>query len=175
MLCSSHPDEDVLSSLTKRRKLMQKTSWIWSSLFTVVVGIGLAGSQPPAPDINVDTWAGIGTLFGASIVPSQEVKAATEADAHKVSGVKRVENELEVVAGVKQAAGKVHDEELKRDVKKVLDTPACKDIIVDVKNGVVQLTGTVPSWAWRLEAVAAVRAIPGVRTVEDDLRLMLAV
>ena len=152
---------------------MQKTSWIWSSLFTVVVGVGLANSQTPTLDINVDTWAGVVTLFGT--VPSQEAKAATEADAHKVSGVKRVENELEVVAGVKQAAGKVHDEELKRDVKKVLDTPACKDIIVDVKNGVVQLTGTVPSWAWRLEAVAAVRAIPGVRTVEDDLRLMLAV
>ena len=152
---------------------MQRTSWIWSSLFTVVVGIGLAGSQTPAPDINVDTRAGVGTLFGASIVPSQEVKAAAEADVYKVSGVKRVENELAVVAGVKQAAGKVHDEELKRDVKKVLNTPAFKDITVDVKNGVVRLTGTVPSWAWRLEAVAATQAIPGVRTVEDDLRLML--
>ena len=43
---------------------MQRTSWIWSSLFTVVVGIGLAGSQTRAPDINVDTWAGVGTLFG---------------------------------------------------------------------------------------------------------------
>jgi osmotically-inducible protein OsmY len=152
---------------------MQRTSWIWSSLFTVVVGIGLAGSQTPALDINVGTRAGVVTLFGT--VPSQETKAAAEADAHKVSGVKRVENELKVVAGVKQAVGERRDEELKRDVKKVLATPAFKDITVDVKNGVVQLTGTVPSWAWRLEAVAAVRAIPGVHTVEDELRLMSAV
>jgi hyperosmotically inducible protein len=133
----------------------------------------LADSQTPALDINVDTWAGVVTLFG--IVPSQEAKAAAEADAHKVSGVKRVENELQVVASVKQAAGQVRDEELGREVKKALDTPAFKDITVDVKNGVVRLTGTIPSWAWRLEAVAVARAIPGVRAVEDDLHFMLAV
>ena len=151
---------------------MQKTSWIWSSLFTVVVGIGLAGSQPPAPDINVDTWAGIGTLFGV-IVPSQEGKAGAEADVDKVSGVKGVKNGLHVGARVRQSAGQVRDGEIEREVKKALDTPTFGDITVDVKNGVVRLTGTVPSWAWRLEAVAATQAIPGVRTVEDELRLKL--
>ena len=154
---------------------MQRTSWIWSSLFTVVVGIGLAGSQTRAPDINVDTWAEVGTLFGASIVPSQEVKAAAEANVYKVSGVKGVKNGLQVGASVQQSAGQVRDGEIEREVKKALDTPTFGDITVDVKNGVVRLTGTVPSWAWRLEAVAAVRAIPGVHTVEDDLRLMSAV
>jgi osmotically-inducible protein OsmY len=129
----------------------------------------LADSQTPALDINVDTWAGVVTLFG--IVPSQEAKVAAEADARKVSGVKRVENELQVVANVKQAAGQVRDEELERDVKKALDTPAFKDITVDVKNGVVRLTGTIPSGARRLEAMVAARAVPGVRAVEDDLRL----
>src|SRR4029450_4964307 len=69
----------------------------------------LADSQTPALDINVETWAGVVTLFG--IVPSQEAKAAAEADTRKVSGVKRVENELQVVASVKQAAGQVRDEE----------------------------------------------------------------
>jgi osmotically-inducible protein OsmY len=152
---------------------MQRTSRIWSSLFTVVVGIGLAGSQTPAPDINVDTWAGVGMLFGASIVPSQEVKAAAEADVNKVSGVKGVKNGLQVGARVRQSAGQVRDGEIEREVKKALNTPTFEDITVDVKNGVVRLTGTVPSWAWRLEAVAVTQAIPGVRTVEDDLRLML--
>jgi len=152
---------------------MQRTSWIWFSLFTAVVGIGLAGAQPPAPDINVDTWAGVGTLVGASIVPSQEVKAAAEADVNKLSGVKGVKNGLQVGARVRQSAGQVRDGEIEREVKTALDTPAFEDITVDVKNGVVRLTGTVPSWAWRLEAVAATQAIPGVRTVEDDLRLKL--
>ena len=153
---------------------MQRISWIWSSLFAVVVGIGLAGSQPPAPDINVDTWAEVGTLFGASIVPSQEGKADAEVDVYKVSGVKGVKNGLQVGASVQQSAGQVRDGKIEREVKKALDSPTFGDITVDVKNGVVRLTGTVPSWAWRLEAVAAVRAIPGVHTVEDDLRLMSA-
>ena len=128
------------------------------------------GRQPdPALDINVDTWAGVVTLFG--IVPSQEAKATAEADTRKVSGVKRVENELQVVTSVKQAAGQVRDEELDRDVKKVLDASAFKDITVDVKNGVVRLTGTIPTEERRLDAA---RAIPGVRAVEDDLRLVTA-
>ena len=127
----------------------------------------LADSQTPALDINVDTWAGVVTLFG--IVPSQEAKAAAEADAHKVSGVKRVENELQVVASVKQAAGQVRDEELARDVKKALRHSVFKDITVDVKNGVVRLTGTIPTEEQRLEAARTARAVSGVRAVEDDL------
>ena len=99
------------------------------------------------------------TLFG--IVPSQQAKAAAEADARKVSGVKRVENELQVVASAKQAAGKVRDEEVERAVKQAFDTPDLKDISIEVKNGVVRLTGTVPSGARRLEAAVAARAVPG--------------
>jgi osmotically-inducible protein OsmY len=151
---------------------MQRTSWIWASLFTVVVGVGLANNQTPALAMNVETWAGVVPCFG--IAPSQETRVAAEAEAHKVHGVKRVENELQVGANVQQTA-QVRDEELERSVKEAFDTPAFKDITVDVKNGVVQLTGTVPSWAWRLEAVAAAYAIPGVRAVEDYLRLMFAV
>jgi osmotically-inducible protein OsmY len=115
---------------------------------------------------------GVVTLFG--IVPSQQAKAAAEAEARKVSGVKRVENELQVVASAKQAAGKVRDEELERTVKQAFDTPDLKDISIEVKNGVVRLTGTVPSGARRLEAAVAARAVPGVRAVEDDLRLEAA-
>lgn len=129
----------------------------------------LADSQTPALDINVDTWGGVVTLFG--IVPSQEAKAAAETDARNVGGVKRVDNELQVVANVKQAAGQVRDEELEGAVRKALTSSEFKDITVDVKNGVVRLTGTIPTGAQRLEAAVVARAIPGVRAVEDDLRL----
>jgi osmotically-inducible protein OsmY len=132
----------------------------------------LADSETPALDINVDAWAGVVTLFG--VVPSQQAKAAAEADARKVSGVKRVENELQVVASAKQAAGKVRDEELERAVKQAFDTPDLKGIGIEVKNGVVRLTGGVPSGARRLEAAVAARAVPGVRAVEEDLRLEAA-
>jgi osmotically-inducible protein OsmY len=110
--------------------------------------------------IKMDTWDGVAPLCGTA--PSQET-AAAEAAAHKVSGVhKRGETE-----------GEVLDEEVEREMKKTYDTPPFKDISVAVRNGVVWLTGTVPSWAWRLEAVAVARATPGVRAVEDNLHLRL--
>ena len=132
----------------------------------------LADSQTPALDINVDTQAGVVTLFG--IVPSQNAKTAAAADARQVSGVKRVVNDLQVVASAKQAAVKARDEELARAVQQAFEPAAFKDISVEVKNGVVRLTGTVVSGAQRLEASMAARAIPGVRAVKDDLRLATA-
>jgi osmotically-inducible protein OsmY len=129
----------------------------------------LADPRTPALDINVDTRAGVVTLFG--IVPTQEAKAAAAADARKVSGVTRVVNELQVVASAKQAAVKVRDEELEGVVKKAFDAPDFKDITVTVKNGVVRLTGTVPTGTRRLDAAVLARSISGVRAVEDDLRV----
>ena len=132
----------------------------------------LTDSRTPALDINVETQAGVVTLFG--MVPSQEAKAAAAADARKVSGVKRVVNDLQVVASAKQAAVKVHDEELEREVKKALDTHGFKGIGVEAKNGVVRLTGTVPTGAQRLEAAVLARSIEGEHAVKDDLRLETA-
>jgi hyperosmotically inducible periplasmic protein len=132
----------------------------------------LADSRTPALDINVDTRAGVVTLFG--IVPTQDAKAAAAEDARKVSGVTRVVNELQVVASAKQAAVKVRDEELEGAVKKAFDAQNFKDVTVKVKNGVVRLTGTVPTGTRRLEAAVLARSIQGVRAVEDDLRVVAA-
>ncbi len=132
----------------------------------------LADSRTPALDINVDTRAGVVTLFG--MVPSQEARAAAEADAHMVSGVQSVVNDLQVVASAQQAAVQARDEELARAVQTAFATPAFKDITVMVQNGVVRLTGTVPTGAQRLEAAVVARAIPGVRAIQDDLRLATA-
>ncbi len=132
----------------------------------------LADSQTPALAINVDTRLGVVTLFG--VIPSEEAKAAAAADAHKVSGVTRVVNDLQVVASAPPPAVQVHDEELARVVKRGFATPAFKDIIVDVKHGVVRLTGTVRTGAQRLEAAVVARATQGVRAVQDEIRLRTA-
>jgi hyperosmotically inducible periplasmic protein len=129
----------------------------------------LTDSRTPARDINVEARAGVVTLFG--IVPTQEAKAAAAEDARKVSGVKRVVNDLQVVTKAKEAAVKVRDEDIKSDVKKAFEKSDFKDISVEVKNGVVQLTGTIPTGARRLEAAVLARSIDGVRAVKDDLRL----
>jgi osmotically-inducible protein OsmY len=132
----------------------------------------LADSRTPALDIHVDTRAGVVTLFG--MVPSQAARAAAEADAHTVSGVQSVVNDLQVVARAEQAAVQARDDELAQAVQTAFATPAFQDITVEVQNGVVRLTGTIPTGAQRLEAAVVARAIPGVRAVRDDLRLVTA-
>ncbi len=109
------------------------------------------------------------TLFG--IVSSQDAKSAAEADALKVSGVKRVVNELQVVPSANQRAVNASDDELQHEVRKSLDQHGFRDVGLEVRNGVARLTGTVPTGARNLEAAVVARSVPGVRAVEDDLRL----
>ena len=129
----------------------------------------LADSRTPALDINVDTRDGVVTLFG--IVPGKEAKRAAEADARKVSGVRQVRNELQVVPSAKQPAVKAQDDEIERAVTKALEShDELKGVTVVVKNCVVRLTGTVPSGMQRLGAAVVARSTPGVCSVQDDLR-----
>lgn len=130
----------------------------------------LADSETPALDINVDTRDGVVTLFG--IVAAKEVKQAAEVDVRKVSGVKQVNNDLQVVASAKQPAVKAQDEDVQRDVEKGLrDRASLKDVDIAVKNCVARLTGTVPSGTQRLEAAVVARSTVGVCSVQDDLRI----
>ena len=109
------------------------------------------------------------TLFG--IVSSPDAKGAAEADALKVNGVKRVVNELQVVPSAKQPAVNASDDELQRMVRKALDEHQFRHVGLEVRNRVARLTGTVPTGARNLEAAVVARSVPGVRAVQDDLRL----
>lgn len=131
----------------------------------------LADSKTPALEINVDTRDGVVTLFG--MVPDKEAKQAAEADVREVSGVKAVQNELQVVASARQPAVKARDEDVQRDVEKSLDgRVALKDVDVEVKNCVARLSGTVPGGSQRLEAAVVARSTKGVCSVQDDLRIV---
>ncbi len=132
----------------------------------------MADSNVPGLEIDLDSWDGVVTLFG--IVSSQDAKAAAEADALKVSGVKRVVNELQVVPSAKQEAVNASDDELQHKVRNALDEHGFKDVGLEVRNGVARLTGHVSTGARSLEAAVVARSIPGVRAVEDDLRLPAA-
>lgn len=137
---------------------------------TSAVRMGLiADTNVPGLEIDLDSWNGVVTLFG--IVPSQDAKSAAEADALRVSGVKRVVNELQVVPSARQQAVNASDDELQRRVRQALDEHEFRDVGLEVRNGVARLTGTVPTGARNLEAAEVARSIPGVRGVEDDLRL----
>jgi uncharacterized membrane protein YtjA (UPF0391 family) len=113
---------------------------------------------------------GIVTLFG--IVPSNQAKAAAEADAHKVSGVKQVMNELQVVPSAAQKAVKARDDVLQREVTQAFENREdLKDINVQVKNCVARLSGTVPGGIQRLEAAVVARSTQGASTNTSSSRL----
>jgi hyperosmotically inducible protein len=132
----------------------------------------MADSRTPALDINVDTREGTVTLFG--IVPTAEAKAAAEEDTRKVSGVRRVVNSLQVVPSARREEVQAKDDDLEEAVKNSIkrrDDLRNARIDVDVKNGVARLTGTVPNEEDRLSAAVSARSTPGIRAVEDELRV----
>lgn len=132
----------------------------------------IANENTPARDINVDTRNGTVTLFGT--VPSQASKAAAEAEAKKVDGVTRVVNALEIVPSAKKEQIEAKDEEIKKNVEQALGQRADlknASIRVEVKNGVVRLTGSVPDETERLTAAMTARSTPGVRSVREELEV----
>jgi len=132
----------------------------------------IADTELPGLEIDLDSWDGVVTLFG--IVSSHDARDAAEADALKVKGVKRVVNELQVVPSARQQAVNSNDDELQHQVRRALDDHGFRDVGLEVRNGVARLTGHVPTGARNLEAAVVARSIPGVRAVEDDLRLPAA-
>ena len=135
----------------------------------------LANSETPALDINVDTLDGRVTLSGA--VPTAAAKSAAEAEAHKVKGVKGVTNDLQVVAAAKQDAVAAKDDDIEVAVEKALERrqDLGDDVSVDVKAGVVRLTGTVPNEAARVAAATTARATKGVKAVLwEDLQIKMS-
>jgi hyperosmotically inducible protein len=133
----------------------------------------LADRETPGTDINVDTDHGVVTLFGT--VPTAEAKAAAAAEAQKVSGVKRVVDELQIIPpGAKEQVAE-RDAQIEDDAETAVEhDPALKDttaIHIDVHDGVARLHGTVPSESERLAAVARVKKVEGVRRVQDDLKI----
>jgi len=162
-------DEETLPAAGKR-DLGGVTSDLW---ITSATKMKLAAdSRTPATEINVDCHDGAVTLFG--IVPSQESRSAAAGIARGVSGVKRVENRLEVVPPASHAPVPARDEEIRQGVEKSLNDRGEQenaDIDVEVKNGVVRLTGTVSTWQDNLSAVYVARSVAGVRSVRSELKV----
>jgi hyperosmotically inducible periplasmic protein len=169
------PDEHFMTEVVAtpdsgKRNIGGVTSDLW---ITSATKMKLAAdSRTPATEINVDSRDGIVTLFG--MVPSQESKTAAAEIAHGVSGVQRVENRLEVVSSAGKVMVQARDEEIQAGVKQALQDRGDQEnaqIGVEVVNGVVRLTGTVPTWQRNLSAVYAARSVTGVRSVRNELKV----
>jgi hyperosmotically inducible protein len=132
----------------------------------------MANTDTPAFDINVDTNHGVVTLFG--VVDSAKAKDAASAEARKVSGVRQVVNDLQVVAANRQDAVAHKDDDVKDAIEERIEArEALSDgnIDVEVSDGVARLSGTVKTRGDQVTAVTVARSTAGVRRVIDDLRL----
>jgi hyperosmotically inducible protein len=149
-------------------KAAASDAWI-----TTKVKVALMAERGLSPlGVNVDTRAGVVTLFGS--VPSQDLKARATTRTRGVAGVKGVENELQLVPDSMAKRVEANDEQVLAAVRKQLGAQSSlqdSDIDVAVENGVVRLTGTVASQGDRLTALTAARATAGVGSVIDGLEL----
>jgi len=155
---------------TRRSGMGQAASDTW--ITTKVKMRLLAEPGLSSTGISVDTRKGIVTLFGT--VGTEPIKRSAEAQAKKVQGVQRVENELQVVPEVAAKRVEAEDEDIQERVENAIDQrTALADANVDVavENGVVRLNGTVASQADHLTVLTVARSTPGAKSVIDDLEL----
>lgn len=132
----------------------------------------MANSDTPALEINVDTSGGIVTLFGT--VPSEQAKQSAAAEVRKVSGVRSVQNDLQIVAESKAERVAAEDKDVQAAIETRLGARSDledSDIDVEVSKGVARLTGSVHSQVDRVTALTVARATSGVRAVLDELAL----
>lgn len=133
----------------------------------------MGSSETPALAINVDTSDGIVTLFGS--VPSAEAKKAATREVQKVSGVRSVNNELQVVAAKDADRVAETDGVISSAIEKRLESRSDLEgsaIDVEVKDGVARLTGRVDSQVDRMTALTTTSATSGVRAVLDHLEVV---
>jgi hyperosmotically inducible periplasmic protein len=141
---------------------MRMTAAVKLRLFTA--------AEIPSGEISVDTEDGVVMLFG--IVPTAAVKAAAGAEARKVKGVVRVDDQLEVVATAQKKVVDAKDADITRDLAlAVKDRTDFKTVTTLVKNGIVRISGTVGTGWDEVNVVRVVRLVSGVRGVEDQLKV----
>lgn len=120
--------------------------------------------------LTVDTVEGVVTLRGK--VDSDEAKAAAAEVARSVDGVKSVRNELQVVPAAERAEVDARDGEILRVLKeKLKQDPELKDELIEarVDASVVTLLGEVGNKDSSARAAELAQAVPGVRSVMNEL------
>ena len=135
---------------------------------TTQIKLKLIGNEHvPSPDVHIDTDNGVVTLWGK--VDTDRAKSEANKEAQSVEGVTRVHNDLVVDASMRQAT--VADKDIEQDVKRILSNEAMENVAVDVKNGVIKLSGKVDSQSKKVRAAMTSRTVRGARAVKDDLKV----
>ncbi len=134
-------------------------------------------------DVKVKVDGGVATLSGTVATAAQKAEAAKVA---KIDGITRVENSIDVDAGVDKTLGERLKGGFSKTGEKISDgwittklnwffvgEDLLKDskIDVDTKDNVVTLKGTVASQAGRARAAELAKATEGVKTVVNQLTI----
>jgi len=166
-------DREIWAETEASEKTDAATSSAYDAWVTAKVKMALMAEPGLSPlKINVDTDHGVVTLFG--IVSDDVTRDKAGMSAKKIRGVKGIENELQVVPDVAANRVEVQDDGLTDAVQARLDAHTeleKADISIEVKNGVVRLTGVVKSQRDRLTALTVASATPGVTSVVDGLQI----
>jgi hyperosmotically inducible protein len=122
--------------------------------------------------IDIDTLNGIVTLRGA--VSNAEQRIEAERIARGTAGVRDVVNELEIDATPRTASQAFDDAWIMTMIDSKLSVdPEVKsrEVDVDVRDGVVTLSGIVDSAQARAEAEDLARSVDGVTQVVNELQV----
>ncbi len=117
--------------------------------------------------IDSDVNAGIVTLKGT--VDAYWKKITAETEAQTVPGVINVINKIAIAPREDYV-----DEEVAKDIVDAMSRKAtvpARDVNVTVKDGKVNLTGTVPNWTAFYEAERAAERTLGVIDIDNNLRI----
>ena len=111
---------------------------------------------------------GVVTLKGTVDSDAEKSQAARLA---MVKGVTQVDNQLKV--GSEGAKAAITDSTITARLKtELVAESTLRSVHVDTNNGVVSLTGTVPSETARARAIALAQTTSGVHRVEDNLKVV---
>ncbi|HSB41062.1 MAG TPA: BON domain-containing protein [Methylomirabilota bacterium] len=162
--------KDKAKTMTQDAKTAVSDSWITSKTKIAL----FADERVKGTQVSVDTMKG-GVVHLRGKVDSAEAKAAAEQIAANIEGVKSVKNDLQVVAPSARKMVAAQDADIDRAVQKRLSADAqLKSVDVRTDAGIVTLTGEVSSIVAAARASEMARAVPGVKSVKNELTVRQA-
>lgn len=133
----------------------------------------LADERVKGRQVSVETANAVVALRGK--VDSVEAKSAAESIAKGIDGVRRVRNDLQVVAPTERPLVDANDADLQQAVEDRFAKDArLSRVEVRADRGIVTLTGDVDGMGTSVRASEVARAIPGVRAVRNELDVAAA-
>jgi osmotically-inducible protein OsmY len=120
------------------------------------------------PDTRIQSTVSDGTVVLKGDVDSWLQREDADKAVRNLAGVRLVRNQIVV------KPPKVAPADVRKAIESALDRQAereAESIRLEVQDGQVKLFGTVTSWAERQTVMGAAKGTPGVRNVEDHLRI----